>query len=136
MKRNFFTATALLFLSLGAQAGLIDQGITTLDDVSGLEWLDLTETLDLSVASIQSGAGGFLAAGWSVAGLSEICSLYGNIDSFDGAACAAGFRNSHHYNSTGTSYRFGPDASIPAIVDLLGDTWVSRTPTWTLGTFL
>jgi hypothetical protein len=44
-------AGTLVFGITTAQADLIDQGITTLDDATGLEWLDLTETVGESYAS-------------------------------------------------------------------------------------
>jgi hypothetical protein len=60
---------ALCLLSMGAQAGIVstdwkltndglatldDDGLATLDDVSGKEWLKLTQTDGMSVASVVS----------------------------------------------------------------------------------
>lgn len=121
----------LLSLSFGAQAGLIDNGLTTIDDVSGLEWLDLTETAGLSIADVEAGAGGFIADGWSVANLNQICSLFGNVTSFDEEDCNTEYRNGT-LSASGTNYLFGPDASVTPIISLLGNVGGNN---WTLGTF-
>jgi hypothetical protein len=86
---------AMILLALSgagsAQAGLLrhslvpglDDGRTTLDPATGLEWLDLSETLGSSVpgilagaGTVPGGAGGWIPSGWRYATSSEICGLF------------------------------------------------------------
>lgn len=73
----FTVAVWLMTAAPFASAGLIDQGTITTDDVSGLDWLDLTETQGLSYDYVNSqlGAGG-LWEGWRYATLSEAGVLF------------------------------------------------------------
>ncbi len=48
----------------------------TLDAATGLSWLDLPETTNLSVPEILSGAGGWVEDGWRYATAPEICALF------------------------------------------------------------
>jgi len=48
----------------------------TLDAATGLQWLDLPETTNLSVPDILGGAGGWVGNGWSYATAPEICELF------------------------------------------------------------
>ena len=54
-----------LFFSGSVQAGLIDNGNTTLDTDTGLEWLDVTLTQGESYNSIVGGFGGYAALGYT-----------------------------------------------------------------------
>lgn len=68
-----------LLFSLGgtvANAALIDNGATTIDTVSGLTWLDLTETQGLVPSDILTNVGGFLSAGWQVATGDQVNALF------------------------------------------------------------
>jgi len=62
-----------------AHAVIIDNGMTTIDTASGLEWLDLTETVNRSYADVASqfGVGGELE-GWRHATTSELNTLAAN----------------------------------------------------------
>jgi len=82
--RKFLVACAALFAAatlLGthpASAALIDQGATTLDTVTGLEWLDLTATVGQSYNAVAGGFGGFIAAGFQFATRSQATTLFSN----------------------------------------------------------
>jgi len=71
-------AFLLALASTGTSAALIDQGDTTLDNVTNMEWLDLTATQGLSV-------NGFLASnfvsvdGWSIADVGQVEGLLRNL---------------------------------------------------------
>jgi hypothetical protein len=69
----------LLFLFAGFQANatLIDNGSTTVDTATNLEWLDVTATLGESYNSVIGGFGGYIADGYSVATTSQLCVLFG-----------------------------------------------------------
>lgn len=61
-------AVAMFCAAQPASASLVSQdflaagdGLLTLDTGTNLEWLDLTQTLGLSVADIQAGAGGWIS---------------------------------------------------------------------------
>lgn len=80
-RRSFFGLVICLAFTLfcsSVHAALIDQGITTLDTETNLEWLDLTETLSLTPTDIFAGAGGFTADGWSVASGMDVDQLLVN----------------------------------------------------------
>lgn len=51
-------------------------GKVTLDAATGLYWLDLPETTNVSVTDVLGGAGGWVGAGWRYATQSEICDLF------------------------------------------------------------
>ncbi len=86
MKRfRYFCGVALLFLVPHGHAALIDNGLTTIDDVAGLEWLDLTLTTNQSYNSIIGGFGGYAAQGYVHADLGQLCGLFGALgDSMSG----------------------------------------------------
>jgi hypothetical protein len=58
-------------------SALIDNGYTTIDTVSGLEWLDLTFTQGVSAQDVLAGYGGYIEAGWTFADVEEVCALFG-----------------------------------------------------------
>jgi hypothetical protein len=73
-----FTGTAT-----PSRAALIDtdlfsvgDAMLTYDDDSGLEWLDVTATRNLSVNDILGGAGGWLGMGFRYATAGETCDLF------------------------------------------------------------
>ncbi len=90
VQRRYFASiasvAALIFLFLGpgtAQAVLIEGDLAspgdkllTRDTASGLVWLDLTQTVNLSVNQVLGGAGGFIAAGFQYATTGEVIGLY------------------------------------------------------------
>jgi len=59
-----------------ANATLIDNSDTTADTITGLKWLDLTETLGMSVQNIWDDVGGLFSAGWSVATSTQVDELF------------------------------------------------------------
>lgn len=62
----------------------VGDGLVTRDDVTGLDWLDLTETMSLSFDDILCGAGGWVAGGWRHANGQEVCFLFNEVqDLFD-----------------------------------------------------
>jgi len=80
------TAGLLASASGRASAALIDldlaspgDQLVTRDTETGLDWLDLTLTTDLTVAEIVNGAGGWLAGGWRYATPSEVLTLWSNL---------------------------------------------------------
>jgi hypothetical protein len=77
------TVSLLLLVPITSQAALIEADLAlpgdkllTQDTVSGLEWLDLTETLDQSFNDIQADFGGFITAGFRFATEIEVRALY------------------------------------------------------------
>lgn len=69
-------AGVLVFGIVSAQAELVDQGDTTLDTETGLEWLDLTQTVNKSWNGILAGDGGFIADRYRVATSQEVLTLF------------------------------------------------------------
>ena len=71
-----------LCLSVGlstAHANIIDLGNTTHDTSSGLVWLDLTETIEMSYLEVSSGFGtGGLFDGYRYAQMAEVENFYNN----------------------------------------------------------
>ena len=76
--RPLIVLIASAIIASPVSATLIDLGNITRDTTMGLDWLDLTESVDFSFAQIQAGAGGFAAAGWQHATTAEVCALFGN----------------------------------------------------------
>lgn len=68
-----------ILLSHGAQATIIDHGTYLTDTVSGMDWLDVTSSVNMSVNQVNSqfGAGG-LFEGWRYASGDEFNQLVGN----------------------------------------------------------
>jgi len=68
-----------ILLSHGAQATIIDHGTYLTDTVSGIDWLDVTASVNMSVNQVSSqfGAGG-LFEGWRYASGDEFNQLVGN----------------------------------------------------------
>lgn len=109
---------AMFFLSTitTSHASLIDNGVTTLDTSSGLEWLDITETTSFSVADIMQGDGGFAADGWVHATGQQISDL---ITSFLGSATTPNFDGS----GNGSSFDILADSDAVSLLNLLGATF-------------
>ena len=75
LNRSVFACVTLI-LGATAQAALIDNGSFTTDDVSGLDWLDITETVNISFNDlvIQLGSGGAYED-WNLASHSDVQTL-------------------------------------------------------------
>jgi hypothetical protein len=67
----------------------------THDTVSGLDWLDLTQSVGLSINQILGGAGGFLANNFQVATLSQVEAMYTS-GGWDGVDDSASVGNAAH----------------------------------------
>lgn len=97
MKRRLGATAALLFGVLGisaqSNAMLIDHGGTTVQTGAALEWLDLSASAGYSINGVLGGAGGFVAAGWRFATISEVDALFyeaaGGIVPVDGVFTAS-----------------------------------------------
>lgn len=76
---NFALVGIVLTLSNSANAALIDNGSFTTDTASGLDWLDLTQTVntEYSVVESQMGAGGQFE-GWTLASRDQVITFLGN----------------------------------------------------------
>ena len=51
-------------------------GLVTRDTVTRLDWLDLTESTDLSFDQVEADVGGFISDGWRHATGAEVCALF------------------------------------------------------------
>ena len=71
-------AVVVALSPMAANADLIDVGDSTIDDSTGLEWLDLTLTTGQGYDDIIAGFGGFAAQGYVHAKLDKVCELWGN----------------------------------------------------------
>ena len=84
MKALLISTCLLVVLNVGAahaalvsgNDGVYGVGSLTLDSATGLEWLDLTQSTNLSINDVQGGAGSFLANGFHIATLSEVETLF------------------------------------------------------------
>jgi CxxC motif-containing protein (DUF1111 family)/beta-glucanase (GH16 family)/predicted lipoprotein with Yx(FWY)xxD motif len=96
----------------GSPAGsrLIDNGDTTIDTTSDLEWLDLTLTQGISAQDVLAGHGGYIADGWTFATVEEVCTLFEALGD-DTTNCIAG----------ATSVQMDPN-NAEILVNLLGST--------------
>lgn len=79
----------LTVISFNAKAALIDNGNTTIDTATGLEWLDLTLTQGVSYnAIVIDGFGGYAAQGYVHATTEQLCGLFGSLGD-DMSGCTA-----------------------------------------------
>ena len=82
-----FVGLAMMGMVGAAQATLIDNGTTTIDDATNFEWLDLTQTTDLSYNEVQ--ATSFVTSdGYHIATGAELCGLFGSLGDTIAATCA------------------------------------------------
>lgn len=107
-------AAFVLSFSVTANAGLIDHGTSFTDDTTGLEWRDVFLTSAESYNSINNGDGGYLAAGWSIATLAQLCDLYDEAGSGD-TQCLDGATNVY---STGITAAYASQLKL-----LFGDSF-------------
>ncbi len=121
MKRKI-QASALLALCVvwttSANAALIDNGDTTIDTASGLEWLDLTLTQGQSYNSIVGGFGGYASAGFVHATTAQLCSLFQSLGDV-WAGC----------ESANDTFSAISGATFSTLHDLLGETWPALNTT-------
>lgn len=113
MRLSRFASVALLSLSMGlVQAQIRDQGVHTLDMVTGLSWLDLTQTQGWSLTDARAAVqpGGALS-GYRIASRGELEQFFRD----------AGFGPGLFQNS-GDS--FPPYTSIQTFIDFVGATRV------------
>jgi hypothetical protein len=106
----------LLFLFAGFQANatLIDNGSTTVDTATNLEWLDVTATLGESYNSVIGGFGGYIADGYSVATTSQLCVLFGALGDSIANCPDAGVDILAAANVAEFIYKFGDTTVSPA----------------------
>jgi hypothetical protein len=109
-----------------AQAFLIDNGDTTIDTLSGLEWLDLPLTTNRSYNNIVvDGFGGYANDGWVHATRSQLCGLMGALGDTLANCDAGGFSTDDPLATT----------SSTRLVDLLGANFQSTLFKSSLGIF-
>ncbi len=101
-----------------AQAALIDNGLITLDDVTGKQWLDLTVTINISVNEIVNGVGGYAGAGWVHATREEISTFV--------SALAVTTPNWDAASQSDTADLL-PLATTQTLVGLVGATYITGT---------
>jgi hypothetical protein len=92
---------------------LVDNGDTTIDTTSGLEWLDLTLTQGVSALAVLNGFGGYIEAGWTFATVEQVCGLFGALLD-DTTNC-----------TTGTVAMLMDPTNAERLVSLLGNTAAS-----------
>jgi hypothetical protein len=112
-------AMAFLAIANPSQADLIDQGRSVLDTDTGLEWLKMAETTNLSAFHIAiEGVGGFYADGWVHATVDQIETLFVNAGiprPFDGTQSPGGFDGANRLITLlGSTGSFGNSVSIQA----------------------
>lgn len=107
------TASVALVLSTSVNAAIVDHGHYTTDTASGLDWLDLTETISMTYNEVvaQLGPGGALE-GWRYASESEIG---GFLDAFGG--------DSTYYDSGWSPQNNG---LFDVVAPLWGDTYCAQ----------
>lgn len=105
-------ASGLTLHPTAAPAMLIDQGLTTLDTLTGLQWLDMSQSVGLSAESIVNGTdpGTLRSQGWGLASVSQITTL------LQGAGMTAPF------NGTLSPGNYSGASSIIALLGKTGAT--------------
>jgi len=127
--KRLFLATIIAFTTFSgaSQAALIDQGMTTLDTETGIEWLDVTETVGASPVDIVNGYGGFAADGWGLATVEQIETLYlhaGIPLPYNGSLTSAGYPGTQQViDLLGASGSHGNGDFIQAFSGTLAPGW-------------
>ena len=111
-----FTGALLVGYSSSSHAVLVDQGSTTLQTSTGLEWLDLTETVNMSIADILNDVGGFISDGWSFATVDKVESLF-----LEAGATGP-------FDQVGLTADIGTIAAANQLADMLGQTALTSFP--------
>jgi len=112
--------SSLLVFNLSTNAAIIDNGGYTTDTVSGLDWLDVTATINMSYNDVMSNINlnGFLL-GWRYATRNELDGLVYNFTSITPDPTIP-------QNTIISNF---PEGDIESLVNLLGDTlesyWIS-----------
>lgn len=102
MKNWKLTSTiAALICTTNVNAALIDNGYFTTDDVSGLDWLDLSETVDMSMTAAASNN-----PGWRLPTYAETVDLFNYV--FDGY---------YHTHTNGSSSSIDPGHYVGLVED-------------------
>jgi hypothetical protein len=87
-------------------------GLLTFDSLTGLEWLDLTETKGLSAAAVRAGAGGWASLGFRHATTAEVTQLF--LDTAPGVTLSNGTSSVSPNNLAGAQ----------RLLDLMGTVYV------------
>jgi hypothetical protein len=96
-------------------------GAVTRDRGSGLDWLDVDQTIGLSYQDIVAGAGGWQAQGWRHATLDEVCDLF---QRYFGQGPGAGCTASAPPPASVVYTIFPSPTQASAFIDLFGETHV------------
>lgn len=77
-----------LIVSCNAYGDLVKGNGFTTDTATGLDWLDITNTVDVSVQAVNAGYAGYLSAGWAFATQDQVNQLlWGNVGIPDVSQC-------------------------------------------------
>lgn len=129
MKLRALSCTFAMAMIAGhLRAELIDRGTTTYDTETGLEWLDVTQTLGVSAFEILvNGYGGYTAAGWTLGTVEQLDELFlhaGIPLPHDGLQSPAGFAGANRLIQLLGATGSGASAYIQAF----SGTLVAATP--------
>ncbi len=119
-------ATGIL-VAPAAQAKLLEvdlntpgDALVTRDTDTGLDWLDLTESIGLSFDQVEADVGGFISDGWRHATGAEVCALFAAADA-EPSPCPGGFVNSFGAltlkSLLGQTFHFANDHSAFGLYD-------------------
>lgn len=96
-------------------------GLVTRDTDTGLDWLDLTQTTNLSYDDVVGGAGGWVADGWGYAGTAQVCDLFSKLGSVPspcpGMLTATGNTISMHTNLLGVTASDANNVGLGGLYD-------------------
>jgi choice-of-anchor C domain-containing protein len=110
-------------------AGAAGDGLATRDHASGLDWLDVTETVGLSVEAVTDPAGPWVSDSWRLATKLEVCELFENagLSFFDstGFDCAS-LLAEDGTEPVGAATRY--PARTESLMSMLGLTKQTATP--------
>ena len=114
--RRLLILAAGILVAPAAQAALVEidlntpgDGLVTRDTETRLDWLDLTESTNLSFDQVEAGAGGFISDGWRHATGAEVCALFASVGG-EPSPCP------------GNRLPFIPCCALVNLIDLLGFT--------------
>lgn len=106
---HVFVLVILSLWSFSLRASLIDNGHYSTDQVSGLDWLDTTQTAGFSYYQISTGAGGWLTSGWRYARTNELSDLFSR---YVGTPSEFSFVGESHYKALNLVRQIGVNISF------------------------
>ncbi len=126
--RNYLLPACLIVLPLTAHSALIDNGSYTTDDVSGLDWYDLSFTTGISYNDVTS-----IYPGWRYATNTEVENLFAV--SFNGYYDTDALTTGHHSSDSLDGSYANQNSDVDTFISMFGISWVDGNRDYAYGIY-